>query len=93
MKVLPTPSSLSIVNLPPCRCKACLTIASPSPVPPLERERPGSTRLIGNRDAGFTTISHANDPKPGTGQVEAQHVADGILILNDQDCLSCHSQP
>jgi len=40
----PLPGSLSISNEPPWRCATCLTIDSPSPVPPVSRERLPSTR-------------------------------------------------
>ena len=43
-KVDPLPGSLSMSSSPPCRCMTCLTIASPSPVPPDSRERLLSTR-------------------------------------------------
>src|SRR5690606_29337512 len=42
--VLPTPTSLWIASRAWCRCKACLTMASPRPVPPLSRERLDDTR-------------------------------------------------
>ena len=42
--VEPLPSSLSISSTPRCRLTMCLTIASPSPVPPALRDRPLSTR-------------------------------------------------
>src|SRR3546814_4699989 len=35
---VPTPISLSINSCPRCRSTMCLTIASPSPVPPTERD-------------------------------------------------------
>ena len=44
IKVEPCPSLLSSLTVPDSRCAACLTIASPSPVPPLLRERALSTR-------------------------------------------------
>src|SRR5690606_35228703 len=43
-KVLPTPTALRISSRAWCRCSACLTIASPRPVPPLSRERLAETR-------------------------------------------------
>ena len=43
-KVLPLPACEVIVNLPPWRSSTCLTIASPSPVPWVSRERLLSTR-------------------------------------------------
>ena len=42
--VVPCPSWLSTQTEPPCRCRMCLTIESPSPVPPCSRERALSTR-------------------------------------------------
>ena len=44
LKVDPIPWVLSIFNSAPCRCTTCLTIARPSPVPPVSRERLRSTR-------------------------------------------------
>ena len=44
LTVVPLPSSLSISNCPRWRLTMCLTIASPSPVPPTARERPLSAR-------------------------------------------------
>lgn len=44
VKRLPRPGALSISRLAWWRSRACLTIASPSPVPPVSRERPRSTR-------------------------------------------------
>jgi two-component sensor histidine kinase/PAS domain-containing protein len=43
-KTLPFPSSLSISSTPRCRFTMCFTMASPSPVPPIARPRPLSTR-------------------------------------------------
>lgn len=43
-KVLPTPNSLRTVIRSPCASMMCLTMASPSPVPPCSRERPLSVR-------------------------------------------------
>ncbi len=43
-KVLPRPTSESTSSWPWCRISTCLTIASPSPVPPVSRERLRSTR-------------------------------------------------
>jgi S-adenosylmethionine:tRNA ribosyltransferase-isomerase len=40
----PLPGSLCISISPPWRCTTCLTIARPSPVPPVSRERLPSTR-------------------------------------------------
>lgn len=42
--VVPTPTSLSAVTVPPWASIRCLTMASPSPVPPASRDRAGSTR-------------------------------------------------
>ena len=42
--VVPSPSSLSAETRPPCASTKCLTMASPSPVPPSSRERDGSAR-------------------------------------------------
>ena len=42
--LVPSPSVLSARTRPPCASTMCRTIASPSPVPPAARERPGSTR-------------------------------------------------
>ena len=42
--VLPTPSSLRTVIRSPCASTICLTMASPSPVPPCSRDRPLSVR-------------------------------------------------
>lgn len=42
--VAPCPSTLTISSSAPWRCATCLTIASPSPVPPVSRERLRSTR-------------------------------------------------
>jgi hypothetical protein len=42
--VVPLPSSLVAVTLPPCPSTRCLTMASPRPVPPASRDRAGSTR-------------------------------------------------
>ena len=44
VKVLPSPGTLSTRKWAPWRLNACLTMASPSPVPPRARERPASTR-------------------------------------------------
>src|SRR4026207_881996 len=38
VNVLPFPSSDSTVTSPPCSSARCLTMASPSPVPPISRE-------------------------------------------------------
>ena len=43
-KVEPTPGVLSILSSALWRCATCLTIARPSPVPPVSRERLRSTR-------------------------------------------------
>lgn len=43
-KVEPLPTVLVMCNAAPWRCSTCLTIASPSPVPPVSRERLRSTR-------------------------------------------------
>ena len=43
-KVLPTFSTLHTFTSPPCFAATCLTIESPKPVPPVWRERAGSTR-------------------------------------------------
>ena len=42
--VVPAPSWLSTHTRPPCSCAMCFTIDRPSPVPPVSRERPLSTR-------------------------------------------------
>ena len=54
MKALPLPSSEAIVRRPLCRLTICLTMARPRPVPPVMRERAGSTReeQAGADDAG-----------------------------------------
>jgi hypothetical protein len=44
LKLEPAPGVLAIFSSPPCRCTTCLTIARPSPVPPVSRERLRSTR-------------------------------------------------
>ena len=44
VKVDPTPSWLQTVTLPRCAAITCFTIASPRPVPPVARDRAGSTR-------------------------------------------------
>ena len=44
VKVEPAPGVLSISSSAPWRCTTCLTIARPSPVPPVSRERLRSTR-------------------------------------------------
>jgi len=44
VKRLPLPGSLSISSFAWCRNRACFTIASPSPVPPLWRDWSRSTR-------------------------------------------------
>src|SRR5258707_182828 len=44
LKRLPFPGVLVTCSVAPWRPRACFTIASPSPVPPLSRERPRSTR-------------------------------------------------
>jgi hypothetical protein len=44
VKQLPLPTSEEIVSSPSCRFTMCLTIASPSPVPPVSDERLTSTR-------------------------------------------------
>jgi len=43
-KVEPLPTVLVMRSAAPWRCSTCLTIASPSPVPPVSRERLRSTR-------------------------------------------------
>ena len=43
-KVVPFSSSLLTATLPPCSSTMCFTMLRPSPVPPLSRERPLSTR-------------------------------------------------
>lgn len=43
-KVLPLPGTDWIRSVPPWRASTCLTMASPSPVPPAAAERPLSTR-------------------------------------------------
>ena len=44
VNVDPAPSALHTDTVPPWLVATCLTIASPSPVPPVARERAGSTR-------------------------------------------------
>lgn len=44
IKVAPCPSVLSTEIPPPWRCMICFTMARPSPVPPISRERALSTR-------------------------------------------------
>src|SRR5690606_5904526 len=44
LKVLPWPTSLSISSRAWCRCRMCLTIDRPRPVPPDSRERLVDTR-------------------------------------------------
>jgi hypothetical protein len=44
LKVDPAPSTLRTVTLPLWAAITCLTMASPRPVPPVARERAGSTR-------------------------------------------------
>ena len=44
VKVDPFPGVDSIRSSPPLRLRTCFTMASPSPVPPVSRERPLSTR-------------------------------------------------
>ena len=44
MNVDPVPGRLHSRTSPPWLASTCLTIASPSPVPPVARERAGSTR-------------------------------------------------
>ena len=44
VKVVPTPTSLATPTSPPYRPTICLTMDSPSPVPPSSRLRPLSTR-------------------------------------------------
>src|SRR5690606_6953987 len=44
VNVEPWPSALHTVTSPPCEAATCLTIARPRPVPPVARERAGSTR-------------------------------------------------
>ena len=44
LKVLPAPNTLLISRTASCRSSTCLTMANPSPVPPLCRERAVSTR-------------------------------------------------
>ncbi len=44
VKVEPVPGLLHSRTSPPWLFSTCLTIASPSPVPPVARERAGSTR-------------------------------------------------
>ena len=44
VNVAPSPSRLSMASWPRCRLTMCLTMARPSPVPPMARERPVSTR-------------------------------------------------
>jgi hypothetical protein len=43
-KTDPLPKTLAMSNVAPWRCSTCLTIARPSPVPPVSRERLRSTR-------------------------------------------------
>lgn len=43
-KVEPKPTRLSTPTSPPMASTKCFTIESPSPVPPMSRERPESTR-------------------------------------------------
>ena len=42
--VEPTLGELQTLTSPPCLVATCLTIERPSPVPPVYRERAGSTR-------------------------------------------------
>ena len=44
LKIDPLPGALSTWTVPPCDCTICFTMESPSPVPPLSRLRPSSTR-------------------------------------------------
>ena len=44
VNVEPTPGSLQSVTSPPWLAATCLTMLSPRPVPPVARERAGSTR-------------------------------------------------
>src|SRR5215472_11821966 len=44
VNVDPPPSLLITVTLPPCAAVTCLTIARPSPVPPVTLDLAGSTR-------------------------------------------------
>ena len=44
VNVEPAPSELQTLTEPPWLVAMCLTIARPSPVPPVERERAGSAR-------------------------------------------------
>ena len=44
VKVLPSPTTLSMLRRPRWRFRICLTIARPRPVPPKRRERPLSAR-------------------------------------------------
>ena len=44
VKVVPSPTALSTVTRPAMASTRCLTMDSPSPVPPRSRERPVSTR-------------------------------------------------
>src|SRR5439155_25152035 len=80
--VVPRPSVLSIPSAPSCACTMCLTIASPSPVPPSARDRAFSTRKKrsvsrGRSSAGMpvpvssTVIStmSACAPSPGPAEI------------------------
>ena len=44
VNVVPLPSSLEALIVPPWSSTICLTMDSPSPVPPVARERALSTR-------------------------------------------------
>ena len=44
VKHVPCPGWLSTPTRPPCACTTCLTIARPSPVPPVARAREASAR-------------------------------------------------
>ena len=58
VNVVPTPSVLLTVMLPPCRSTPCLTIDSPSPVPPILREwllsaRKNRSNILSMHSAGM----------------------------------------
>ena len=73
VKVEPVPGCSTAARAPPWLASTCLTIASPSPVPPVARERAGSTRK--NR-SNTRVLVLGGDPDAAVGDGDLDGVAD-----------------
>lgn len=70
VKVVPRPSTLSAVMVPPCRSTSSLTKANPMPLPSWERERAFSMRWNRSNNRG---TSAAGTPTPVSATVTTAH--------------------